>query len=54
MTPLENCFLALNQLSNSSRCARMVRANFFTGSIHERIARLHQALRNLAAQAGES
>jgi glycyl-tRNA synthetase beta subunit len=52
MTPLENCFFALKSLSSNSRRLRTVRANFSTGSMRERIARLHQASRNLAAQAG--
>ena len=33
---------------------KSVRANFFTGSMRERIARLHQASRNFAAHAGDS
>ena len=37
MTPEENAFRARKSLSRSSRCVRSVRANFFNGSILERM-----------------
>ena len=53
MTPLENCFLALKQLSNF-RCACTVWANFFTGPMHKRIACVHLAPGNCATATGEA
>ena len=51
--PLETDPLARNQLSNSSRCERKLRATFFSGGSRERMTREHHSSRNRPAQAGD-
>ncbi len=53
ITPDEIVPWARNQLSNSGRCFRKLRATFFSGSKRERITRAHHSSRNLPAQPGD-